>query len=96
MLDPDLQVADKALWLLAIARAQSVSDAALLIKPVAVRMRMQNQGSRTPKIEELQSEIWLAVCSLLEVLEKGVAPEAELWEAAVKLTKNWRGFLAFS
>lgn len=92
MLDPDLQVADKALWLLAIARTQSASDATLLIKPV--KTRMQNRGSRTREIEQAQSDAWIAVCALLEALEKNETPSADLWDRAIRLTMNWRALLS--
>lgn len=91
MLDPDLQVADKALWLLALARSQSISHAALLLKPVAARM--QNNGSRMLEIEQAQSEAWLAISTLLNALEKGEALSVEQWDAAIRSALSWRCLL---
>ena len=68
MIDSDHPKAQDASRLLQEARLLPATQAAAILRPLIEKMKVR--GEHSVEIEALQANAWLAICTLVESLEK--------------------------
>ena len=91
MTDSDHPKAQDALTLLRQARLMPAKQAASVLHPLIATM--QNHGDRSVEVETFQANAWLAICTLVESLEKHGGATDDRWERAISNVERWENVL---
>ena len=81
MIDSDHPKAQDASRLLQEARLLPATQAAAILRPLIEKMKVR--GEHSVEIEALQANAWLAICTLVESLEKHRGATDDRWERAI-------------
>jgi hypothetical protein len=81
VIDSDHPKAQDASRLLQEARLLPATQAAAILRPLIEKMKVC--GEHSVEIEALQANAWLAICTLVESLEKHRGATDDRWERAI-------------
>ncbi len=81
MTDSERPKAQDASRLLQEARLLPATQAAAILRPLIEKMKVR--GEHSVEIEALQANAWLAICTLVESLEKHRGATDDRWERAI-------------
>jgi hypothetical protein len=79
--DSERPKAQDASRLLQEARLLPATQAAAILRPLIEKMKVR--GEHSVEIEALQANAWLAICTLVESLEKHRGATDDRWERAI-------------
>jgi hypothetical protein len=89
----DIDLTNAELALLELPRAQTAPLAKSLLIVRHIHNTIGNRGIWPNSVEHAQSEAWIAVGIICQILEnKSICPN-HLWDNAIELTKRWRTLL---
>jgi hypothetical protein len=91
LVDIDLDNAELAL--LELPRAQTAPLAQSLLIVRHIHQMIGNRGIWPNSVERAQSEAWIVVGIIRQILENNTSCPDHLWENAIQLTKRWRALL---
>ena len=81
MTDSERPKAQDASRLLQEARLPPATQAAAILRPLIEKIKVR--GEHSVEIEALQANAWLAICTLVESLEKHRGATDDRWERAI-------------
>lgn len=81
MTDSERPKAQDASRLLQEARLLPATQAAAILRPLIEKIKVR--GEHSVEIEALQANAWLAICTLVESLEKHRGATDDRWERAI-------------
>ena len=89
--DSERLKAQDASRLLREARLLPATQAATVLRPLIATMQVR--GEHSVEIEALQANAWLAICTLVESLEKHRGATDDRWERAISNVERWENVL---
>ena len=91
MTDSERPKAQDASRLLQEARLLPATQAAAILRPLIEKIKVR--GEHSVEIEALQANAWLAICTLVESLEKHRGATDDRWERAISNVERWENVL---